>query len=107
MKDEKLLKILEKKFGRDFFITTMEWPTVCLERGIGNNGMVSLDAYQSEGTYHLDITAVETLHPLTGYGHLIKVRTFAELIKEIKKWLKYFKENYNHETSRTSKTKDR
>lgn len=73
MKDEKLLKILEKKFGRDFFITTMEWPTVCLERGIGNNGMVSLDAYQSEGTYHLDITAVEILHPLTGYGHLITI----------------------------------
>lgn len=83
MKDEKLLKILEKKFGRDFFITTMEWPTVCLERGIGNNGMVSLDAYQSEGTYHLDITVVETLHPLTGYGHLIKVRTFAELIESL------------------------
>lgn len=61
----------------------MEWPTVCLERGIGNNGMVSLDAYQSEGTYHLDITAVETLHPLTGYGHLIKVRTFAELIESL------------------------
>lgn len=44
VKDEKLLKILEKEFRRDFFINTMEWPTVCLERGIGNNGIVSLDA---------------------------------------------------------------
>lgn len=95
MKDEKLLKLLEKKLERDFYITTMQWPIICLERGVGENGMFSFDVSQDNGTYNLDIYVVETLHPMTGYGYSVKSTTANNLIKEIKRQRNNIEEKYN------------
>lgn len=94
MKNKELLKIIENEFENDFFITTMMWPKICLERGLGENGTVSIDAYQREGIYHLDTVVFKTIRPPKGEVHLDEFETVDDLIKEIKKWLNYCKNNY-------------
>lgn len=95
MKDEKLLKLLEKKFERDFYITTMQWSKICLERTVGENGLLSFDVSQYNNFYNLDICVVETHNPVTGYVYFIKAKTIDELIKKIKMWRNNIEEKYN------------